>query len=126
MNRKRIVLFCLLAAMVSITSLFGGTADDPAKAGAHPEGTGEYCYSGCTMPWWLSCWVWDPVSASAGTYYFDIPLLQLGGPMNPHFALKYRSDLTRVASYRARCMTRWRRCRTACRATRVCSAPSQT
>ena len=36
----------------------------------------------------------DPIEASDGAYYFDLPLLQLGGPMNLAFDLHYRSDLS--------------------------------
>ncbi len=36
----------------------------------------------------------DPIEASDGAYYFDLPLLQLGGPMDLAFDLHYRSDLS--------------------------------
>lgn len=38
----------------------------------------------------------DPVSASDGSFYFDLPLLQLGGPMGLGFRLSY--DSTRPKS----------------------------
>jgi RHS repeat-associated protein len=34
----------------------------------------------------------DPVDANAGGYYFDLPLLELGGPMDLKFHLNYRSS----------------------------------
>jgi len=37
--------------------------------------------------------LFDPISANAGAYYFTIPLLDLGGPMDLDFSLIYRSDL---------------------------------
>lgn len=36
----------------------------------------------------------DPVVASNGAYGFRLPLLDLGGPMDLHFTLIYRSDLS--------------------------------
>ena len=33
----------------------------------------------------------DPTSANDGAYYFDLPLLELGGPMDLIFSLSYRS-----------------------------------
>ncbi|HBA84731.1 MAG TPA: hypothetical protein DCZ95_11610 [Verrucomicrobia bacterium] len=37
----------------------------------------------------------DPVSAANGAYYFELPLLSLGGPMRLECRLYYRSDLYR-------------------------------
>ena len=41
----------------------------------------------------------EPVAASSGAYYFDLPLLDLGGPLPLRFSLisDYRSDLDRLA-----------------------------
>jgi RHS repeat-associated protein len=36
----------------------------------------------------------DPVAASNGAYEFTLPLFDLGGPMDLHFSLIYRSDLS--------------------------------
>lgn len=38
----------------------------------------------------------DPIAASNGAYFFSLPLLSLGGPMDLHFKLFYRSDMSRI------------------------------
>ncbi len=41
----------------------------------------------------------DPISANAGAYHFELPLMQLGGPMQIDIALRYRSDLGQLAAW---------------------------
>jgi len=41
----------------------------------------------------------DPISANAGAYHFELPLMQLGGPMELDIALRYRSDLNQTAAW---------------------------
>jgi len=41
--------------------------------------------------------VGEPVSTNSGAYYFNMPLLNLGGPMDLDFTLFYRSDMNNRA-----------------------------
>jgi RHS repeat-associated protein len=85
-----------------------GQGDDAAPSSgegyAGPrQGMGdEDCYTGCSLWWWLLCLILgDPVSTSAGAYYFDLPLLDLGGPTDLNFTLWYRSDFNQAVGWGA-------------------------
>jgi len=107
-----IVLGLLLASLVPPAPAYAWPpVDDPGVSGAGNQnrtgllsptgqphgimplgGGGEGCFSGCTRKEDNGLNEGDPVSANAGAYHFELPLLSLGGPMNLGFTLIYRSD----------------------------------
>ena len=75
----RVALVVLLAAMMALLPVRAAEA-----SGCTPDGR---VYFG------LSGWVGHPVSTSFGEFYFDMPLLDLGGPFPIEFALHYASSM---------------------------------
>lgn len=79
-----ITMLCLLA---------GATPLSPTvRAGGPP---GEHSSCGNTRDYDKSLDEGDPLAVNSGAYHFTKPLLDLGGPMDLHFSLTYRSDFTR-------------------------------
>jgi RHS repeat-associated protein len=76
-----------------------GPAEEPSPAseeGNAATGEGWFWLLSAMIRYWLGLIVGDPISAGTGGYFFDLPLLPLGGPTNLGFSLHYRSDFNQL------------------------------
>jgi RHS repeat-associated protein len=84
-NRRLVKVFYLL---LTLCLLSGPITTNPLTSAQSSEQSGP----GSVVDYGAQPDIGDPVSASTGAYHFTLPLLNLGGPMDLHFSLSYRSD----------------------------------
>jgi YD repeat-containing protein len=83
-----------LAAVLAALVVLGATFPSLVQAG-----NDDQCGSNCNRDNKSSLEIGDPIMAASGALRFNIPLLDLGGPMNLHFTVMYGSDYVNWVKY---------------------------